>query len=262
MRPSPIIGITTQNLQVLDGIPPALPPSWVMSERFIRAAAEAGGLPWLIPLVVEEGDEGLGVIREIYERLDGILVPGGADPDPSSYGASRAERCEKSDLPRDRVELALLRWARSDGKPALGLCRGLQMMNLAAGGTLWQDLESERAGSDKHDWFPNQGYARDRLTHPVRMVPGTRLAEILEEPEPMVNSMHHQAIRDVAEGLVVSATAPDGVIEAIEDPTHPFWIGVQWHPEELFLSLRRARRLFEAFVDSAREYALGRTLGV
>lgn len=256
MDRAPVIGITTQNLQVLDGIPPALPPSWVMSQRFIRAAVEVGGIPWLIPLVVDEGEGGLDVVRAIYERLDGVLVPGGADPDPSSYGAARGARCERSDLARDRVEMALLRWSREDGKPALGLCRGHQMMNLVAGGTLWQDLGSEWEGTLKHDYFPGQGYARDHLAHPVRIDPASRLATILEEEEPVVNSMHHQAIRNLGRGLAVSATARDGVIEAIEDSAHPFWIGVQWHPEELFRTLRRARRLFEAFVEAAREHTL------
>ncbi len=246
----PVIGITTTNLKALPGIPAAVPESWVMSQRFILAPTMAGGVPWMIPLLEHEED-----LRPIYDRLDGVLIPGGADVDPSIYGEARHEACEVSDTPRDRVELQLIRWALDDGKPVLGICRGIQLINLAAGGTLYQDLGAQFEGSVKHDYFPGQGFARDALTHDVVVDEGSRLASIFGAGRLHVNSMHHQAIKDLGAGLVVTArSAEDGVIEGIEVPSHPFMVGVQWHPEALSPNDEVTRVLFSEFVAAAREF--------
>ena len=249
----PIIGITTTNLQALPGIPEAVPPSWVMSQRFIFAPTMAGGVPWLIPLLEHEDD-----LRPIYERLDGILIPGGADVDPGAYGEERHECCEVSDPPRDRVELQLIRWAMEDGKPVLGICRGIQLINLAAGGTLYQDLAAQLPGSIKHDYFPGQGFERDALTHDIVIEDGSRLADVFGAGRIAVNSMHHQAIKRLGAGLVVAArSVDDDVIEAVELPRHPFMVGVQWHPEALAVSDATTRVLFDQFVEAARAYREG-----
>ena len=250
MSNRPVIGITTTNLKALPGIPASVPDSWVMSQRFIFAPTMAGGVPWLIPLLEHEDD-----LRPIYERLDGILIPGGADVDPSVYGEARHERCEVSDPPRDRVELQLIRWALEDGKPVLGICRGIQLINLAAGGTLYQDLAAQLEGSVKHDYFPGQGFERDALTHDVMIEEDSTLAGVYGAGRVRVNSMHHQAIKGLGEGVVVTARSiDDGVIEGIEVPAHPFMVGVQWHPEALAVGDEVTRVLFDQFVAAARSF--------
>jgi putative glutamine amidotransferase len=248
----PVIGITTHTLQSLPGIPPDMPQSWVMSQRYILALTAAGALPWLVPLLVDDAD----TLRGIYEELAGVFLPGGLDVDPTCYGEVQHPRADRADVPRDRVELMLTRWALEDRKPVLGVCRGVQVMNIVAGGTLYQDLSDQRTGSIKHDYFPFEGerYARDFLAHEVRVAERTRLAQILGVRELKVNSMHHQGIKSLGRGLVPAAVAPDGVIEATESGDGHFFIGVQWHPEALADADPRMRRIFQAFVDAASEY--------
>ena len=142
-----------------------------------------------------------------------------------------------------------------DRKPVLGVCRGLQIINLAAGGSLFQDLAALRPGSVKHDYFPfRDGYARDHLAHPVRVVEGTRLHRLAGLTEFSVNSMHHQAIDRLGGSLVATALAPDGVIEGIEGTEDYFLVGVQWHPEALIDADPKMRMLFDEFVGAAREF--------
>lgn len=251
MSKRPIIGIPTQVIQSLGGIPADFPPSWAMSQRYVRALTAAGAVPWLIPLLPDEPE----TLRAIYHGLDGLFLPGGADIDPAAYGEARHPNCEQSDPARDRVELLLTEWAIRDRMPILGVCRGLQLLNLAGGGTLWQDLESQRPESIKHDYFPfRDGFPRDHLAHAVVVRPGTRLAEIVGVGEYHVNSMHHQGIRDLPSAFVVSATAPDGLIEAIEGLGDQFVLAVQWHPEALTEKDPRALRLFEAFTAAASDF--------
>lgn len=248
----PTIGLTTQTLHSIDGIPPALPQSWVMNQRYFVATTMVGGVPWMIPLF----DDDLPTLRAIYERLDGLLIPGGVDMDPRQYGQEILPECGNLDPARDRVELQLARWAIEDGKPIFGLCRGLQIINVARGGSLWQDLETQRPELAKHDYFPTAGYSRQHLAHSVTLERGTRLAALLDGPdEIMVNSMHHQGVRDLGEGLVVSARAHDGLIEAIELPGEAFVIGVQWHPEVFEMTDPHTRHLFGGFIAASSQYA-------
>src|SRR5437868_14713774 len=213
----PVIGIPTQNLQSIGGVSPEIPPSWVMSDRYVDSLTTLGATPWLIPLVDD------ATLRAIYERLDGVFLPGGADVDPASYDADRDAACDRSDPPRDRRELALVRWAMADEKRVLGVCRGLQIINLAAGGTLVQDLGSGRAGSMKHDYFPyRDGHARDFLAHTVRVTEGTRLHRILVQAQVSVNSMHHQGVDRLGHSLAVNAVAPDGLVEGLEGADDAF----------------------------------------
>jgi putative glutamine amidotransferase len=251
MSKRPIIGIPTQALQSFGGIPAGFPPSWAMSQRYIHVLTAAGAIPWMIPLLPDDAD----TLRGIYDELDGLFLPGGADIDPANYGEERHPNCDHSDPARDRVELTMAEWALRDHKPTLGVCRGLQLLNLAGGGTLWQDLEAQRSSSIKHDYLPfRDGHARDYLAHAVTIREGTRLAEILGGGERKVNSMHHQGIRQLASGFVVSATAPDGLIEGIEGRGDQFLIAVQWHPEALAEKDPLTQRLFEAFTTAARDY--------
>lgn len=241
----PVIGIPTQTLHSIDGIPEALPASWVMNQRYFHAVMSAGGVPWMVPLI----DADLATLREIYDRLDGICLPGGVDLDPATFGETPRPEVGRIDPPRDRVELQLVRWALEDDKPVLGLCRGLQVINVALGGTLYQDLAADWPAAMKHDYFPTGGFGRDYLAHDVAITPRTRLAGILGERTP-VNSMHHQGIRTLGRDLIASAHASDGLVEGVET-SGSFCIGVQWHPETLTDAHPPMARLFDEFIAAA-----------
>ncbi len=245
----PIVGVPTQTLQSLGGVSAEIPPSWVMSQRYVLTLTNSGAIPWLIPLVDDE------TLRGVYDALDAVFLPGGADIDPASYGREPHALCDKTDRERDRVELALARWAMEDGKPVLGVCRGMQLINLAAGGTLFQDIAEQMPGSIKHDYFPFSGehFTRDFLAHEVTVAEGTRLAGVFGAGQLRVNSMHHQGVREMGDGLVVSATAPDGLVEGLESANGQYVVGVQWHPEALTDSQDAARQLFDEFVQIAAE---------
>lgn len=250
MDSRPVVGIPTQTLQAIDGIPDELPLSWVMNHRYYTAVASAGAAPFMIPLLEDEE-----ALRALYERLDGVFIAGGVDVDPGSYGEERHELCGRTDPPRDRVELLFARWALEEGRPLFGVCRGMQVINVAAGGTLLQDCATHHPNAIKHDYFPSS-YARDYLAHPVRVEGGTRLREAFGAESVLVNSMHHQGVARLGAGLRASAHAPDGLVEALEGGGEAFAVGVQWHPEMLLDTDPGTRRLFAAFIDAAREYRL------
>ena len=247
MTARPLIGITTQTLQAIDGIPEGLPHSVVMNQRYYHATAMAGAAPVLIPLL-----DDLETLRAIYDRMDGILIPGGVDVDPAAFGETPHEKLGRIDPARDRVELQLVKWAVEDRKPLLGLCRGLQVINVALGGTLYQDLEAEYPHAIKHDYFPNYGFERDYLAHEVALAPGSRLRHALAKEQIAVNSMHHQGIKVLGRGLSASATAPDGLIEAAESSGDSFLVGVQWHPEVFDSTDPNTEHLFDGFIAAAR----------
>jgi putative glutamine amidotransferase len=243
----PVVGIPTQTLQSLGGISESIPPSWVMSQRYIVTLTNAGAIPWMIPLVDED------TLRGVYEELDAVFLPGGADIDPHTYGKPPHPLCDKTDRERDRVEVSLAKWALDENKPVLGVCRGMQLINIAAGGTLYQDLATEKPNSIKHDYFPfgTQNFSRDYLAHEVTVSEGTRLAEVVGAGSVRVNSMHHQGIRELGSGLVATAEAPDGLIEALEgDNDDSFLVAVQWHPEALTDNDARTRKLFTDFIEA------------
>jgi putative glutamine amidotransferase len=246
MSSGPHIGVPTQTLQSIDGIPAGLPHSWVMNHRYYVALESVGAVPWMIPLLAGEH-----TLRRMYEQLDGIFIAGGVDMDPASYGHERSEKCGRTDPERDRVELLFARWAAEDGKPIFGVCRGMQIINVAAGGTLFQDCATDLPDAIRHDYFPTDGHARDFLAHEIDIAPGSRLAAAFGATRALVNSMHHQGLATVGEALTVTATAPDGLIEALEGAHGGFRVGVQWHPEMLIDSDAATRRLFEAFVSAA-----------
>ena len=245
MSSRPLIGLPAQTLEAIPG---QLPRAWAVGQQYVRALADAGALPWPIPLLTE--DE--ATLRAIYDRLDGLFLAGGADVDPCHYDEERAECCGESDPPRDRTELLLARWAAAEGKPLFGVCRGFQILNVACGGSLFQDLPSQCAGPLRHDHFsPDMVHDRDRRTHHVRIEPGSLLAQLLGREEIEVNSMHHQGVRRLAPGLRATAFAPDGLVEGFEG-AGSFLLGVQWHPEELVGTDEPSRRLFAGFIEAAR----------
>ena len=194
-----------------------------LNAAYVRALAGVGLIPLIVPPMLDpaRAAEALDVVR-------GLVLTGGEDVDPARYGAQPHPQLEKLDVARDAVELALLAGARERGLPVLAICRGIQLLNVGLGGTLFQDLPSERPGPVPHE--------DNQARHALRVDPDSLLGRTLGRAAALpVNSRHHQAIRDLAPGLRVSATAEDGVIEAVEpeDPAAPWMLGVQWHPEDL-----------------------------
>jgi putative glutamine amidotransferase len=244
----PLIAVTTQTLQSIDGIPAGLPQSVVMNQRYYTAIAQAGAIPCLVPLF-ENDDE---TLRQLFERVDGILIPGGVDMDPTTYGEAAHPKLGNIDPARDHTELLMAKWAVEVKKPFLGLCRGAQVLNVAQGGSLYQDLDDQYAGAIKHDYFPNAGFERDYLAHEVTVAAGSRLRHAVNVDRFTVNSMHHQGLKTLGAGLSATAIAPDGLVEAVElDDDNAFVVGVQWHPEVFELTDPHTRHLFAEFIDAA-----------
>ncbi|HXM53239.1 MAG TPA: gamma-glutamyl-gamma-aminobutyrate hydrolase family protein [Candidatus Binatus sp.] len=238
MSDIPVVGLPTL------AIPPGpKPPRFGINQSYVRALVAAGCAPVLIPLL--DDDERL---HAIYERLDGIVFPGGADVAPGEYGEEPIDDLNVVEAPRDRTELMLARWAVADDLPVLGICRGQQVLNVALGGSLWQDLRHQGATPVEHS--DADGRARTALMHRVRLDPASRLAQLIDETDIAVNSLHHQAVKTIAPLLRVTGKSEDGVIEAIESPERSFLIAVQWHPEEID-DLPWVRRLFEGFAKAA-----------
>lgn len=216
-----------------------------------QAIADAGGLPVYIPPGLDEA-----TLRELYERLDAVLLPGGPDLDPSYYGQERHPETKIIDDARDALEVTLARWTVEDDRPLFGICRGHQVMNVAFGGTLVQDIPSQVSTDLQHDTPMDQ--PRTLRLHDVQIDPQSRLASILGTTQVSVNSLHHQSVDQPAPGVALTAFSPDGVVEALEIPEKRFVLSVQWHPEDLYGDDVMMRRLFESFVQAARESAARR----
>lgn len=218
-------------------------------DRYLEALLENDAIPVLLP--VTENDE---QISSIVDHLDGVLLAGGNfDIPPEMFGEEPKPWLGKVKRKRSNFELKLLKESVKKDVPVLGICGGMQMINVAFGGTLYQDIEKERPNSKEHQ----QKERADRPFHSVAVSPESRLWEILhvdprdELTELPVNSTHHQAIRDVAEGLRISAVSKDGIVEGVESRTHRFLMGVQWHPELLYNHMDAQNRLLVAFLDAA-----------
>ncbi len=237
----PIIGVTTARVPGTNG----QTDLYAAALSYLNAVANAGGVPLLLPASLSPD-----ALMAAFERLDGLLFTGGGDIDPSLFDGPPHERVYGIEPERDRSEIALVRRAAETGLPFLGICRGIQVINVALGGGLYTHIEDQLAGARKHDFFP--GYPRDRLSHPVSIEPGSRLAGILGGESFEVNSLHHQGLGRIAPGLAVSAHAPDGLVEAVELPGHPFGLGVQWHPEWLQAHAPQ-RALFKALVEASQK---------
>ena len=241
----PVIGIATQSLP---GVPGDRQPCWLMGRSYVEELSKVGAIPWLIPLIPGDAD----TLEEIYARLDGVFITGGVDVDPACYGEPKSELCGTTDPDRDAVEIALLQHALRRELPVLAVCRGIQILNVVCGGTLYQDVAAQVPAALKHDYFPTPEHpSRKHLAHDITVKAGSRLAHILGGTVP-VNSMHHQAVKDLAPNLAATAFAPDGVIEGVEGAGSQYLIGVQWHPEELTETQPEMARLFTAFAAAAR----------
>jgi putative glutamine amidotransferase len=218
-------------------------PTYFLRARYIRAIEESGGIPLILPLVADRAAR-----DRLLHDVDGLLLTGsGPDLPPALYGERQRYTFRVMSKRRSTFELDMVRLARKTNVPVLGICGGMQTMNVACGGSLFQDIPSQFATSLQH----RQLKPATALSHAITITPGSLLRRIMHTVTLRVNSSHHQSVKAVAPSLVASAVASDGVIEAIELPTHRFFLGIQWHPEFLFDRYRLHRRLFEAFLRAA-----------
>jgi putative glutamine amidotransferase len=236
MPAPPLVGLTTS------GTVDAFPERAYTNAAYIDAVQQAGGVPVLLPPQLT------GTARDaLWSRLDALVLTGGGDVDPARYGQSPHPTVYEVHALRDDLELDLIRRALAEGAPILAICRGIQVLNVALGGTLIQDISSATGSLIQH----SQKEKRHVPTHPVKIEAGSRLAEILGSVALEVNTLHHQSIDVPGDGVRVVAQAPDGIVEGAEVPAHPFAVAVQWHPEELVGHDAAARNLFRAVVDAA-----------
>lgn len=207
---------------------------------YIHSVEKAGGVPLVVP-----GIKDIEAIDRMFEVADGILFSGGEDVHPRHFKEDITENNLEISERRDHIELRLAELALASNKPVLGICRGMQLLNVAAGGTLIQDLKT----SIRHT-IPNT--PKEKILHSVKVADNTRLSRIFNAGEKQVNSFHHQAVKDLASRYVPAAVAEDGIIEAYEMPGERFFVGVQWHPEMLHEAYPDELAIFKAFVESAK----------
>jgi putative glutamine amidotransferase len=234
----PLIGIPTHTHIVNDST------RYAGLATYTRAIDRAGGAPIFIPLNLSDDS-----LRALFERLDGLMLQGGDDMHPREYGEDIAPYCGAIDAAADTTELRLLRWAFETSLPIFGICRGIQTLNVAAGGSLYQDIDAQLTNPLHHPHI--KGNPPNFRAHLVDIDPSSRLARTLGATHVEVNSRHHQSVKQVAPGFCVTARAPDGIVEAIESTNGRFALGVQFHPENLIDDDPRILRLFESFVMAA-----------
>ena len=233
----PLIGLTT-----FAGKNSIGSPTVAVQQTYVDALVQAGAAPVMIPLGLPAE-----VRQALFGRLDGILFPGGGDISLEFFEGENHPSINDVNRQRDELELDLARTAVQTNKPFLGICRGFQVVNVALGGSLYTHIPDQKPGAIEHNYSKAE---RDHIAHSVKVEAGSRLAGILNETSLQVNSRHHQGAKDVPAALKAVAFAPDGLVEAVELPGHPFGLAVQWHPENLTRQAA-ARRLFEAFVEAA-----------
>lgn len=215
-------------------------PIYYNNRAYIRAVESAGGVPILIP-VFDDLDE----LHPLLPRLDGLLLSGGIDVDPRNYQEEPHPLLGETNAQLDALELFMARWAFRENIPTLGVCRGMQVLNVALGGSLYQDLGEQFPGSLRH---PNWDMPRDTITHTIFVDAGSRMEQIFGEREIPANSLHHQAIKTPGEGVRLTGYAADGVPELLEVSGHRFMMATQCHPEEIYSSVPAWARLFSSFV--------------
>ncbi|PYI55191.1 gamma-glutamyl-gamma-aminobutyrate hydrolase family protein [Paenibacillus flagellatus] len=213
-----------------------------LKHAYTDSVRNAGGLPLAVPFGLDEDD-----VRRLCASADGLLLTGGPDVDPDYYGEEPLPVLGKVTPERDRLEVLLARTFAAAGKPIFAICRGEQVLNVALGGSLYQDIGTEAATLQHSQKAP-----RSHLSHRVRAEEGSLIERIAGASSFKVNSFHHQAVKRPAPGMRISAKSEDGVVEAIESETHRFVLGVQWHPEDTAATDGVSRKLFEAFVDACR----------
>jgi putative glutamine amidotransferase len=235
--PRPLIGVTTS--VSIDQHPERA----YVNTSYLRAVQEAGGVPVLLPPQFDAASR-----QALWHRIDGLLLTGGGDIDPSRFGAERHPTVIEVSPARDALEIGLTVSAIEEAVPLFAICRGVQVLNVALGGTLWQDIPSGLDTPIAH----SQKEPRDQPTHAVSLSDDAQLAAIVGAREIVVNSMHHQALRRLGRGLTAVGWSPDGVIEAVElRDARALVTGVQWHPEELVHHDAAARALFRSLIEAA-----------
>jgi putative glutamine amidotransferase len=247
---APLIGITAD----LSGVPangtnPTQELTLFLPQRYCRTIQEVGGIPLILPPIASQSG-----LRRVLQRLDGVLISGGNfDIHPSYYGEKpiRALGAIKED--RTEFELELVDLALNQDLPLLGICGGAQAINVALGGSLYQDIATQLPNATKHE----QGAKRDKGGHPILIHFGTHLRQIVQRQTLEVNTTHHQAVRKIGKGLVVNATAEDGLIEGLESSSHSFVLGAQWHPEILARKDPSQRRIFSSFIFASKRFHHG-----
>jgi putative glutamine amidotransferase len=234
----PIIGITTYQGRNDEDLPIV-----ALLRAYTEALIQAGGVPILIPSNLT------GEARQVFSgHMDGILFTGGGDIAVNQFSGIHHPRVNNVDPERDAFEFSLLHTFIDENKPFLGICRGFQVINVGLGGTLYTHIEDQMPGAIKHDYYPD--FPRTFLSHHVSLEESSFLAKIVGQKDLSVNSLHHQGIKLISPKLKPAAFAPDGLVEGVELPNHPFGIAVQWHPEWL-TDQPATKRLFRAFVEAA-----------
>lgn len=237
MARAPLIGVTTSVTVDKD------PERAYLNAAYVLAVQGAGAIPVPIPPQLDARSR-----DALWERLDGLVLTGGGDVDPSRFGESPHPTVFDVSPARDALEIELTERALDRGRPLLAICRGVQVLNVALGGSLYQDIPSAPGSPIEH----SQKEPRRQPTHAVKVQEGTRLAATLGALDLEVNSFHHQALKGLGRGLRAAAWAPDGIVEGVDLPSAPgFVLGVQWHPEDLVGHDAAARRLFAALVAAA-----------
>lgn len=236
---SPLIGITTA-VRHFENSDVAYCVAYTI---VIEALERAGALPVLIPSNVSDS-----TLQAIYARLEGILLPGGGDIDPKYFDEAPHPATGEIDPHRDRTEVQLAQWAMRDDLPIFGICRGHQVLNVAMGGALIQDIPSQLEAENIEPHALPDGTPRVHRSHSIALDASSKLAAIIGTTHVDVNSIHHQSVKTPAPGFVVTATSPDGVIEATEMPDKRFALSVQWHPEDLSTDDGQMQALFNHFV--------------
>lgn len=238
----PLIGITAGTIRITERAGAVY--KYGQAHTYVDAIRLAGGVPVLIP-IAQSAEE----TKDIFDRLDGIVFSGGNDITPGIYHSEQTH-ARKLDTPRDTHEVTLMRLALAANKPILAICRGMQLLNVVRGGTLYQDIVEEIPHAMNHDGHHPD--VTEPLLHSLRVVPESHLATVLGATQVDANSFHHQAVKDLGEGLRINAQSEDGVVEGVEDMRHGYVMGVQAHPESLASrGDERWQRLFESFVHAS-----------
>ena len=233
----PIIGLTPSHDTNTNDL--------LIYHTYMRVISACGGIPVILPLEASEAD-----LKQLVSQFDGFLFTGGPDVHPFLFGEETHPKCGNVSSLRDSMEMDLIPLVMEQEKPVLGICRGIQILNIALGGTIYQDLDSQFTCD-----IPvahNQPFDHKSPSHTVEVLPNTLLAEITGESSLMVNSMHHQAVRDIAPCLEISGYAAGHLVEALEYPGYPFFLAVQWHPEHLWNRQPEEKKLFTAFIEACR----------
>ncbi|HET59373.1 MAG TPA: gamma-glutamyl-gamma-aminobutyrate hydrolase family protein [Chloroflexi bacterium] len=235
---SPQIGITI-------GHNAGSPPVYELGAAYLQAVTKAGGTPLLLPTSLPHDS-----LLSLFQQCSGLLLSGGRDVDPLRYQTRPDPRAKGIDHDRDEAEILLIEIALANGIPILAICRGIQILNVAMGGSLYPDVMQDHPGAQKHDFYPN--LPRDAYRHTITLASGSLLQTIMNTDMIQVNSLHHQSIKSPASGLQVVGMAEDDTIEAVVAPHKDWVIGVQWHPECLPQDTH-AQKLFAAFIETARK---------